>query len=375
MRLQCLHPVIRQWLLVVITTLERQLKKRFQPTKPTLVFGMLADIPRSRSELIAENAFLRQQLMVLQRQTKRPVLTPLDRGLLVLLASQLRTWREALLIIKPETLLHWHRQGFRLFWRHKSRAKTAQPRVPEEAIGLIQAMACDNRLWGTKRIRDELGKLGYRLSKRTVAKYIRQVRPMPPLGQPSQTWGSFLKNHAHDIWACDFLQTYDLWFRTLFVFFIIEVGSRRVVHWAVTSHPTDAWVAQQLREATPFDMRPRFLLRDNDRKYGAEFARVASGIEMLRTPIRAPKANAVCERFLGSVRRECLDQMLVLNERQLQRVVKEYVVYFNAARPHQGLSGHIPIARRESEGESVHDGQVVAFPVLGGLHHDYRRVS
>ena len=153
-----------------------------------------------------------------------------------------------------------------------------------------------------------------------------------------------MKNHAHEIWACDFLQTYDLWFRTLFIFFVIELGSRRVVHAAVTYSPTDAWVAQQLREATPFGTHPRFLIRDNDRKYGTEFSRAASSIEVLRTPFRAPKANAVCERLLGSVRRECLDHMLIFNERQLRRFLKEYVRYFNRAHPHQGLAGKIPMS-------------------------------
>jgi len=252
-----------------------------------------------------------------RRQSKRPVLTPADRSLLVALASRLRTWKASLLIIKPETLLHWHRQGFRLFWRHKSKAKTRQLRVPQEVILLIQPMALDNRLWGAKRIQDELRKLGYLLSKRTVAKYIRQARRTQPPHQTEQTWATFLNNHAQDIWAYDFLQTYDLLFRTIFVFFIIELGSRRVVHFAVTRSPSDAWVAQQMREATPFDVRPRFLIRDNDSKYGAAFASAASGIGILRTPIRAPKANAICERFLGSVRRECLDHLLIVNERQL----------------------------------------------------------
>jgi transposase InsO family protein len=279
------------------------------------------------------------------------------------------------MIVKPDTLLGWHRQGFRLFWRYKSKAKMPQPRVPADVIALLHGMARDNRLWGTKRIRDELRKLGHLLTKRTVAKYIRQVRATLPTRRPSQTWGSLLKNHASGIWACDFLQTYDLWFRTRFVFFIIEIGSRRVVHFAVTSHPTDAWVAQQLREATPFDTRPRTLLRDNDRKYGIEFERAASGITILRTPIRAPKANAVCERFLGSVRRECLDPIIVLNERHFHRVIKEYGAYFNPARPHQGISAQVPIPSTRSASEAVPSEQITVFPVLGGLHHDYRRVA
>ena len=173
-----------------------------------------------------------------------------------------------MLIVKPDTLLSWHRQGFRLFWRHKSKAKHRLPFVAPEVIALTHSMALDNRLWGTKRTQHELRKLGFPLAKRTVARYIRQVRPTQPPRKPAQTWGTFLKNHAHEIWACDFLQTYDLWFRSLFVVFIIELSSRRVVHFVVTYAPTDDWVAQQLREATPFDTRLRFLIRDNDRKYG-----------------------------------------------------------------------------------------------------------
>lgn len=171
-----------------------------------------------------------------------------------------------------------------------------------------------NRLWGAKRIRDELRKLDLRVSKRTVQRYMRQVRRGLPPHQPNQTWATFLADHAQDIWACDFLQTYDLLFRAIFIFFIIELGSRRVVHVGVTRAPTDAWVAQQLREATPFGQAPRFLIRDNDAKYGASFSRVAagSGIEVLRIPVGAPKANAICERFLGSVQRECLDHVLIL---------------------------------------------------------------
>ena len=242
-----------------------------------------------------------------------------------------------------------------------------------EVIALIHTLARDNRLWGSKRIQDELRKLGYRLSKRTVAKYARQVRRSQPPRQSGQTWATFLANHAHEIWACDFLQTYDLWFRSMFVFFIIELSSRRVVHFAVTRSPSDAWVAQQLREATPFDTHPRFLIRDNDSKYGAEFARAARGIEVLRTPIRAPKANAVCERFLGSVRRECLDHIFILNERQLHRKLKEYVTYFNTARPHQGIGHRVPFPLTALDSPQSNGGKITAFPVLGGLHHDYRR--
>ena len=191
-----------------------------------------------------------------------------------------------------------------------------------------------------------------------------------------QTWATFLRNHADETWACDFLQVIDLGFRSLFAFAIVELGSRRVVHVGVTCHPPDAWVAQQLREATPFDQHPRFLIRDNDAKYGPRFARLAasSGIRVLRTPVRAPRANATCERFLGSVRRECLDHVLVLGERHLRRVLREYVAYCNTARPHQGIGQAIP-AVPESAPAAGPSGPIMSIPVLGGLHHAYCRAA
>ncbi len=199
---------------------------------------------------------------------------------------------------------------------------------------------------------------------------------MPRPRPDGQTWATFLRNHAGETWACDFLQVTDLLFRPLFAFFLVELGSRRVVHVGVTRHPTDAWVAQQLREATPFDQRPRYLIRDRDSKYGSAFARVAAatGISELRTAYRAPRQNATCERFLGSVRRECLDHLL-LGEAHLRRALREYVAYFNAARPHQGLSQRLPVPG-EPPGSARHDaGEILAIPVLGGLHHTYQRAA
>ena len=201
------------------------------------------------------------------------------------------------------------------------------------------------------------------------------ARPSRP-GGDGQTWATFLHNHADGTWACDFLQVVDLGFRSLFAFCIVELGSRRVVHVGVTRHPTDAWVAQQLREATPFGTAPRFLIRDNDGKYGSAFDRAAAGsrITVLRTPIRAPKTNATCERFLGSVRRECVDHVLVLGERHLWRVLREYVRYFNAARPHQGIGQAIPSAPPPASNAGP-AAPIVALPVLGGLHHAYHRAA
>ena len=353
----------------------RRLLASLRPATGTPVGGALADLARTKAELIAENALLRQQLIVLRRQVRRPALTPADRLRLVLLARLVRGWRAALLIVQPETLLRWHRQGFRLVWRARSAAARKRPQVAAETVALIQRLAGENHLWGAERIRGELLKLGIRVGKRTVQRHLRAVRPPLPEGG-GQTWATFLRNHAREAWACDFLQVVDLGFRSLFAFFIVDLGSRRVVHVGVTRHPTDAWVAQQLREATPFGATPRFLIRDNDGKYGATFACVAagSGITVVRTPVRAPRANAACERFLGSVRRECLDHVLVLGERHLRRVLREYVAYFNRARPHQGIGQAIPAAPRPVS-PSGPATPLVSTPVLGGLHHDYRRAA
>ncbi len=337
--------------------------------------GALADVVCSRPALVVENAFLRQQLVILRRSVKRPRCTPTDRAVLVLLSSRLRAWRQALLIVQPETVLRWHRQGLRLFWRRKSRPRSApQPKVAAETIALIREMAAANRLWGAERIRGEVLKLGIRVAKTTVQRHMREARPPQRTGQ---TWAAFLRNHARETWACDFLPVTDLLFRPLFAFFVVALDSRRVVHVGVTRHPTDAWVAQQLREATPFGQHPRYLIRDNDSKYGPAFARVeaATGITELRTAYRAPRQNATCERFLGSVRRECTDHLLILGEAHLRRVLREYAAYYNRDRPHQGRHQQVPDA---PAGETPRSGQgrsVQSVPILGGLHHAYQRAA
>src|SRR5216684_1307046 len=203
---------------------------------------------------------------------------------------------------------------------------------------------------------------------------MRQVRTTRPRGQ---TWKTFLRTHAEQIWACDFLPVTDLFFHSLFAFFIIELHSRKVIHVGVTRYPTDAWTAQQLREATAFGVGPKYLIRDNDGKFGVGFARVAttSNIEILKTPYYAPRANAICERFLGSVRRECLDHILILSEKQLHRVLRAYVAYFNRARPHQGIHQQVPEREVTCIPSAQPDEHIISVPVLGGLHHEYRRVA
>ena len=332
---------------------------------------------RSKTQLVAENALLRQQLIILKRQAKRPKLTKSDRVILVVLASKVKAWREALLLVKPATLLGWHRQGFRLFWRFKSHVKSYTSRIAPDTVALIHQMALENRLWGALRIRGELRKLGIHLSKRTVQKYMRQVRGRHQPGPGSQQWLTFLHNHAAGIWACDFLPVYTLFFSAVHVYFIIELHSRRIVQFGVTAAPTDAWVAQQLRAATPFGEHPQRLIRDNDSKFGTAFARVAnaSAIEVLKTPYRAPKANAICERLLGSVRRECLNHFFTFNERQLYQIVQAYVAYYNHSRPHRSLDQRTPEQFKAGAPPPAPNGTIVSFPILHGLHHAYRRVA
>jgi putative transposase len=223
---------------------------------------------------------------------------------LVLLASRLHTWRHTLLIVQPDTLLRWHRNLFRCFWHRKSRATAPahRPPIAPETIALIREMAAANRIWGAERIRGELLKLHIHVAKWTIQQYLRGARPPRRSGQ---TWATFLHNHAQGIWACDFLPVTDLLFRSLQAFFVMDLATRKIVHVGVTRHPTDTWVTQQLREATPFGQHPKHLIRDNDSRFGPAFIALAAatGIDEVRTAYRAPRENAFCERLLGSVRR------------------------------------------------------------------------
>jgi len=293
-----------------------------QPASTHLVTGTLADLLRNRSELVAENALLRQPLIGRHRQVKTPRLTWHDRLSLLFLARLVPSWKQVLPVIQPETLLRWHRVGFRWFWRIKSRSRQPARRLDTETIALIQRLAGENRLRGAERIRGERLKLSIRMAKRTIQKYMRAVYSQSPAGP---TWSTFLKTHGQDIWACDFLPVVTLFFQTLHAYVIGHVGSRRVVPINATVHPTDEWVAQQLREATPFGDRAKHLICDNDTKFGPVFEAAAKtcGLKVIHTPYEAPRANAICERFVGSIRRECLDHMLVFSSRQLVRVLVE----------------------------------------------------
>lgn len=324
----------------------------------------------SRAALVAENLALRQQLAVLQRAAPRPRLRWSDRLFWAFLSRLFAGWRSWLTIVQPETVLRWHRAGFRLFWRWRSRGGTpGRPTVGRAVIALIQRMARDNATWGAPRIRDELHLLGHDLAESTVAKYMpRGRRP------PSQTWRTFLKNHIGCLASIDCFTVPTATFHVLYGFVVLCHQRRRVVHCNVTSQPTAAWVAQQLREAFPFDQAPRYLIRDRDGAYGEEVRRClrSLGIEEVVTAPRSPWQNPYVERLIGTLRRELLDRVIVLGERHLLRLLKSYFEYYHQARCHQALGGNAPEPR---EVEGPQRGKVVAVPMVGGLHQRYRRCA
>ena len=333
---------------------------------------------RSRSRLAAENLFLRKQLaLYAERRVRSRRADDATRLSLVVLA-RLIDWRAALTIVKPETLIRWHRKGFRLFWRWKSKPR-GRPPLPIDVQRLIAAMARANATWGEERIAAELQlKLGISVSPRTVRRYMPRGR-RPHDRRSSQRWSTFVRNHAGAILACDFFVTITASFRTLYVFVVLDVGTRRIVHWNVTEHPTAAWTVQQFRAIVPGDQPQRFLIHDRDTIYAAavDDAVTAMGLTVLRTPVRCPQANAFCERLIGTIRRECLDWLIALNERHLRTVLREWVTHYNQGRAHASLGPGIPAVPpdrlAQPNGHQIPAGHdVIAAPILAGLHHEYR---
>ncbi len=325
----------------------------------------------ARAELQLEILALRHQLTVLQRQrNRRPRLTSFDRTLWVWLHRLRPSCFDALVVVKPETVVAWHRKGFRLFWTWKSRRrKEGQPPVPREVRELILRMSRENPLWGAPRVHGELMKLGIKVSEATVSKYM--TRPPKP---PSQTWRMFLRNHANGLASIDFFVLPTATFRLLFVFFALHHERRRIVHFGVTANPTAAWVVQQITEAFPWDTAPRYVIRDRDSVYGAVVrARVkAMGIEDVVTAPRSPWQNPFADRVIGSIRRECLDHVIVLNERHLRRILASYFDYHHRSRTHLSLDKDAPDARPVQPADA---GKIVAFPQVGRLHHRYERLA
>ena len=333
---------------------------------------------RPRAALAAENLFLRKQLALFQERKVKPRRADDAARWLMAAVSRLFDWRMALVVVKPDTLIRWHRKGFRLFWRWKSKP-TGRPRLPRDIQQLIRKMAAENPTWGEERIANELQlKLGIRVSPRTVAKYLRIGGPART-PDPKQRWLTFVHNHARVIVAADFFVVITATFRTLYVFVVMELGTRRILHHSVTAHPTAEWTLQQFREALPGDHSYRFVIHDRDCIFSKELDKSVAefGVRVLRTPVRAPKANSVCERFGGTLRRECLDFLIPLNERHLKAILKVWVTHFNHGQPHMSLGPGIPepFQHPPPEDRSRHRlaaGHVIrSKPVLGGLHHEY----
>jgi len=335
------------------------------------VLQTLAATFRSRAALQCEILALRQQLAVLhQAGPRRPRLRPADRLFWIGLAKLWAGWQSPLIIVKPETVIRWHRQGFRLFWTWKSRRRRGgRPGTAKDVRDLIRQMGLANPLWGAPRIHGELLKLGIAVSEATVAKYMaRHRRP------PSPTWRAFLANHVPDLVSVDFFTVPTVTFRVFFVFVVLAHHRRRVLHVNVTEQPTAAWTAQQIIEAFPWNSAPAYLLRDRDRIYGDDFRQrvTAMGIREVLIARRSPWQSPYVERLIGSIRRDCLDHVIVLNERHLRRLLSSYLRYYHGVRTHLALEKDAP-DRRPVQPRAA--GRVIALPQVGGLHHHYVRFA
>jgi hypothetical protein len=331
--------------------------------------GTLVTSAKSRRELAVENLVLRQQLAVFKRSVKRPKITATDRAFWSLVLRWWPRWREALVIVKPATVVAWHRKGFRLVWRWRSRRRGGRPRVDAEIRALVRRMAQTNIGWGAPRIHGELLKLGFDVSQATVSRYMpRRTRP------PSQTWRSFLENHGGSLASIDFFVVPTATFRLLFGFVVLLHQRRELAYFNVTANPTAQWTAQQIIEAFPEDTAPSYMLRDRDSIYGADFvARIGGmGIEDTPTAPRSPWQNPFVERLIGSIRRDCLDHVVVLGERHLRSLLGSYFEYYHDSRTHLSLGKDAPSGR---DVEPTENGDVVAFPRVGGLHHRYARTA
>jgi transposase InsO family protein len=339
-------------------------------------------VVRSHAHLAAENLFLRKQLALYVEREVKPRRADDATRIVLVGVSWLFDWRRVLTIVKPDTLIRWHRRGFRLLWRWKSRPR-GRPRVPADLRRLIADMATANRTWGEERIAAELlVKLGIRVSPRTVRRYM-PTGTAPRGGTRSQAWSTFVRNHASAVLACDFFVAVTATFRVWYVFVVLEVATRRILHWNVTEHPTAEWTAQQFRMLISGDEAHRFVIHDHDGIYsdGVDRTIAAMGLTVLKTPVQSPQANAFCERLIGTIRRECLDWMIPLPERHLRRVLQQWVDHYNRGRPHASLGPGIPdgstteVAPASRSHRIRDDCCVVAEAVLGGLHHEYRLES
>jgi putative transposase len=324
---------------------------------------------RSRSDMALEVLALRQQVAVLKRKRPRPIVNPLDRLFWTTLRSCWCRWSDVLVIVKPETVVGWHRAGFRLYWRWRSRSRGGRPSASEEVRTLIRRMAAENLDWGAPRIHGELQKLGFVVSERTVARCLRHISRR---GDPARRWLAFLRNHREVIAAFDFFTVPTVTFQLLYCFFVIDHGRRRILHFNVTRHPTSDWVLQQLREAFPEADPWRYVIFDHDSKFDAEVITFlkATGLRPKRTSVQAPWQNGIAERWIGSCRREILDHVIALDERHLRRLVRDYMNYHHDDRIHDSLHKDTPSGRAVLC-KPAPVATVNSSARLGGLHHRY----
>lgn len=337
-----------------------------------LSLALLHDIFRSRRNLLLENLALRQQLAALKQKRPRPRITASDRLFWSVLRRCWPGWRKALFIVRPETVVRWHRAEFKLYWKWLSRKHAVVGRKPtsKELRELIFRMVADNPTWGAPRIHGELKMLGFNISERTVLRWMRKAPRYP---EPAKRWATFLSNHREAIAAMDFFTVPTLTFGVLTCFFVIAHDRRRILHCNVTCHPTSAWVSQQLREAFPYDTAPKYLIHDRDTIFNCEVMEAvkAIGIKSVRISFKSPWQNGIAERFVGSCRRDLLDHVIVLNERHLKRLMRDYNHYYHEDRTHLGLAKETPAGRVKETKRSA-SCRIVALPRLGGLHYRYQ---
>src|SRR5215471_8387013 len=330
-----------------------------------LLIRMLCDYFRPRQQLEAELIVLRHQLNILQRQAaRRPHLRWVDRALFIWLYRHCPRILHATTIVRPETVVRWHRMGFAAYWRWKSRPRGGRPRIAKEISDLIRRMSLENPLWGATKIHGELLKLGIEVAQSTVSIYM-----VPRRDRPLQDWKTFLRNHMDGIASIDLFVVPTIAFQQLFAFLVLGHERRRLLWFAVTRNPTAEWLAHQITEAFPWDCVPKYLVRDNDRAFGVAFkARVrAMGIRDRPTSFRSPWQNGYAERLIGSIRRECIDHVVVFGDRHLRHLLLSYKDYYNATRTHLSLNKDAPVPRGV-------EWAIVCRPILGGLHHQYGRM-
>jgi transposase InsO family protein len=331
------------------------------------LLAVLASPFKSKCQLEAENAALRHQLVVLRRKMRSRVrLTNNDRWFLIQLYRWFPSVLKVITVIRPETLVRWHRAGFRRYWRWKSRSFGGRPQIDIELRALIRQMSIENPLWGAPRIHGELLKLGFEVAQSSVAKYMVKRR-----GPPSQQWGTFLRNHRPDIAAMDLFVVPTIGFDLLYAFIIIRLDRRDLVWINVTKNPTAEWIAHQITEAFPWNEAPLYLIRDRDRIYGTTVTRRLRAMGIRDKPIApaSPWQNSFAERLIRSIRRECVDHIVVLGETHLRRILQTYACYYNKIRTHRSLDKDAPVSRPVQR-----IGDIAAYPILGGLHHHYVRI-